>query len=125
MNKHIFTADAPSPIGPYSQAILSGNTLYCSGQIPIDPKTGTVCSGDIATQTRRVCENLKAVLRSVEMSFDDVVKTTCFITSMDDFTRFNDVYAEYFTSAPARSCVAAAQLPKGALVEIELVAKNT
>ena len=122
MNKPIFTDGAPNPIGPYSQAILCGNTLYCSGQIALDPKTGEFTGGDIAAQTRKVCENLGAVLRSVDMSFLDVVKTTCFITSMDDFAQFNAVYGEYFTFSPARSCVAVKELPKGALVEVELVA---
>ena len=122
MNKSIFTENAPSPIGPYSQAILAGGALYCSGQIAIDPKTGEFCPGDVADETRRVCENLGAVLRSVDMTYENVVKTTCFITSMDNFARFNEVYGEYFTCSPARSCVAVKELPKGALVEIEAVA---
>ena len=123
MNKPIFTADAPAPIGPYSQAVLAGKTLYCSGQIALDPKTGEFCPGAVEAQTRVVCENLKAVLRSVEMTFSDVVKTTCFLVNMDDFARFNAVYGEYFISSPARSCVAVKELPKGALVEVEMIAK--
>lgn len=122
MKKVIFTEDAPKPIGPYSQAIMVDNTLYCSGQIPIDPKSGEMIKGDVRAQTQKVIENISAVLSAAGLGFDDVVKTTCFLEKMSDFADFNDVYKDYFTSAPARSCVAAAALPKGALVEIEVIA---
>jgi len=119
----IETKQAPQAIGPYSQARMSGNYLFSSGQIPIIPQTGTVVEGGIASQTKQVMENLKQVLLAAEMSFNDVLKTTVFITNMDNFAAVNEVYGRYFTDKmPARSCVAVAGLPKGVLVEIELIA---
>ena len=118
----ILTPDAPQPIGPYSQAILAGNTLYCSGQIALDPHTGEMSDGDVTAQTERVCQNVAAVLKAAGRGFENVVKTTCFLADMADFAAFNAVFQRYFTSTPARSCVAARQLPKNALVEIEVIA---
>ena len=106
MKKVILTQSAPAPIGPYSQAILAGNTLYCSGQIALDAESGEFLNGTIEEQTQKCCENIKEVLKQAGYSFDDVVKTTCFLAHMADFTKFNEVYANYFTSKPARSCVA-------------------
>ncbi len=122
MNKIILTDKAPSPIGPYSQAYLTGNTLYCSGQIAIDPILGEFVGGTIENQTHKCCENVGALLAAAGFSFKDVVKTTCFLVNMSDFVKFNDIYGSYFVSNPARSCVAVKELPKGALVEIEVVA---
>ena len=122
MKKIIFTENAPAPIGPYSQAVLAGNTLYCSGQIPLCAKTGTTISGGITEQTEKVCQNIEAVLNAAGFGFKDVVKTTCFLISMGDFSEFNVVYEKYFISKPARSCVAVKELPKGVSVEIEVVA---
>lgn len=125
--KHIInTAKAPSPIGPYNQAIKSGHLLFTSGQIPIDPKTGDLVGGGIREQTIQVMENLKAVIECTGGTLADVIKTTVFLADMADFPEFNIVYAEYFVedSAPARSTVQVGALPKGALVEIELVAKT-
>ncbi len=122
-HKVIETPQAPKAIGPYSQGILHGGYLFTAGQIALDPVTGSLTGGDVKTQTRRVCENLKAVLTAAGLSFRDVVKTTVFLASMDDFPALNEVYAEYFGEVkPARSTVAVASLPKGARVEIELVA---
>jgi len=119
----IATDQAPKAIGPYSQAIKAGTLLYCSGQIPLDPATGTLVEGDIATQTRRVFANIDAILSAAGVSFDRVVKTTVFLADMNDFAAMNEVYATYFSSpAPARSTVAAAGLPKGARIEIEVIA---
>lgn len=120
--KVIYSENAPKPIGPYSQAILAGNTLYLSGQIPLDAVTGAIIGGDITTQTEQVIENISAVLTAAGVGFENVVKTTCFITTMDDFAAFNAVYEKYFVSKPARSCVAVSKLPKGALVEVEVIA---
>ncbi len=122
MKKIILTDKAPAPIGPYSQAYLCENTLYCSGQIAIEPKTGEFLNGNIEEQTEKVISNISELLTAAGFGFEDVVKTTCFLADMDDFVRFNEVYARYFVSKPARSCVAAKQLPKNALVEIEIVA---
>ena len=123
MRTAISTTDAPQAIGPYSQAVRAGNTLYASGQIPIDPATGAMVGGDIAAQTRRVFENIAGVLKAAGGSFDHVVKTTVFLADMNDFTAMNAVYAEYFTApAPARSTVQVARLPRDAKVEIEIVA---
>lgn len=121
--KKIHTPNAPAAIGPYSQAILVGDLLYTSGQIPINPATGNIEAKDIESQTEQVCKNLSAVLTEAGASFDNVIKTTCFLSNIADFTAFNAVYAKYFTSCPARSCVAVKDLPKGALVEVELIAK--
>ncbi len=122
MLKVISTEKAPKAIGPYSQAIAAGNTVYTSGQIPLDPQTGEVVGRNIAEQAERVMLNLKAVLEEAGASFDSIVKTTCFLADMADFAEFNSVYGRYITSAPARSCVAVKALPKGVLVEVEAVA---
>ena len=119
----IATNNAPKAIGPYSQAIACGNLLFTSGQIPLDPETGVIVGDEIKAQAERVMKNLAAVLEAAGTDFDHVLKTTCFLADMADFAAFNEVYARYITSAPARSCVAVAALPKGALVEVELVAE--
>lgn len=121
--KDIHTEKAPQAIGPYTQAKICGNMLFTSGQIPIDPATGNLVEGGIEEQTKRVCENLKAVLEAAGTSLDKVVKTNCFLKDIGDFAAFNAVYAEYFTGKPARSCVGGLQIPKGALVEVELIAE--
>lgn len=124
--KHIIqTENAPAPIGPYSQAVKCGHMLYTSGQIPIDPKTGTMVPGGVREQAIQVLENLKSVLEAAGCTFDDVIKTTVFLADMADFPAVNPIYAEYFgeENAPARSTVQVAGLPMGARVEIELVAK--
>lgn len=125
MNKIIFTEDAPNPIGPYCQAVLVGDTLYCSGQISLNPKSGELVSGGIIPETEMVCQNIKAVLAAAGLDFKNVVKTTCFLTDMKNFPEFNEVYAKYFISNPARSTVAVKELPKGVLVEIEVIAVLT
>ena len=122
MLKKIATENAPGAIGPYSQAIVCGNMLYTSGQIALDPATGTMVENDITAQTERVMKNLEAVLGAAGTSFDKVVKTTCFLADIADFAAFNAVYGKYITSAPARSCVAVKDLPKGGLVEVEVIA---
>ncbi len=122
MNKIISTDKAPKAIGPYSQAYLCGNTLYCSGQIAIDPETNTFIEGGIEEQTKLILKNIGALLESVGFSYKDVVKTTCFLADMNDFNVFNGLYEKSFISKPARSCVAAKSLPKNALVEIEVIA---
>lgn len=122
MRKTVSTPDAPAAIGPYSQAILCGNMLYTSGQIPLDPATGTVVGDNIRDQAEQVMKNLEAVLAAAGTSFDNAVKTTCFLADMADFAAFNEVYAAHITSAPARSCVAVKTLPKGVLVEVEVIA---
>jgi len=123
MHHKIQTISAPAAIGPYSQAILVGNLVFTSGQIPLNPETGLMEGDDIKTQTHRVCNNLAAVLSAAGSSLESVVKTVCFLQDMTDFAAFNEVYAQYFTQKPARSCVAVKALPKGALVEIEVVAE--
>ncbi|WP_027077541.1 RidA family protein [Maribacter antarcticus] len=124
MKKIINTDNAPAPIGPYNQAILSGNTLYISGQIPMDPKTGTLIEGDIKKETEQSMENLKAILTAAEMSFDHVVKSTIFLKDMHQFSKVNDVYGTYFDAetAPARETVEVANLPKFVNVEISMLA---
>ncbi|MDY3917504.1 MAG: RidA family protein [Candidatus Limivivens sp.] len=122
MNKIIATEKAPGAIGPYSQAMVAGNLLYSSGQIPLDPATGELVNGDIRAQAERVCQNLGAVLEAAGTGFENVVKTTCFLADMGDFAAFNEVYAKYFVSKPARSCVAVKTLPKNVLCEVELIA---
>ncbi|MBR2237705.1 MAG: RidA family protein [Prevotella sp.] len=123
MKKVISTTKAPSAIGPYSQAIQVGNLVYTSGQIPIDPATGVFVEGDIKEQTRQSLLNVKAVLEEAGLTMGDVVKTTVFMADMNDFVDMNAVYAEFFSEPyPARSAVAVKTLPKGALVEIEVVA---
>ena len=121
--KKIFTDKAPAAIGPYSQAMMVGNLLYTSGQIPINPTSGNIEACGIEAQTEQVCQNLGAVLKAAGASFDSVVKTTCFLADMADFAAFNGIYAKYFTSCPARSCVAVKTLPKNVLVEIEVIAE--
>lgn len=123
MSRTVYTKDAPEAIGPYSQAIVTGNLVYTSGQIPINPKSGNIEAIDIAGQTTQVCENLKAVLEIAGSNLEKVIKTTCFLQNMEDFAAFNEVYAKYFTGKPARSCVAVKSLPKGALVEVEVIAE--
>ena len=123
MNRKVHTDNAPAAIGPYSQAVVVGNLVFCSGQIPLDPKTGVLAGSGIAEQTHRVCQNLKAVLEAAGASLGAAVKTVCFLHDMADFAAFNQVYAQYFTEKPARSCVAVKDLPKGALVEVEVVAQ--
>lgn len=120
--KAITTERAPAAIGPYSQAIAAGEMLYSSGQIPLDPATGALVAGDITAQTEQVMKNLGAVLEAGGTGFDRVVKATCFLADMKDFAAFNAVYERYFISKPARSCVAVKQLPKDALVEVEVTA---
>ena len=120
----ITTSSAPAAIGPYSQAILSGNTLYASGQIPINPASGQIEARDIAAQTEQACKNVGEILKAAGMGFENVVKTTCFLSDIADFATFNEVYAKYFVSRPARSCVAVKDIPKGALCEIEITARS-
>ena len=123
MNERIFTAGAPAPIGPYSQAVRSGNELFCSGQIPLDPQTGELVAGDVSAQAERVLQNLGAVLSAAGLSFADVVKTTIYLADMNDFAAVNAVYGKYFgESKPARSTFAVAALPKGARLEIDCIA---
>src|SRR6059036_2271159 len=125
MNKIISTNEAPAAIGPYSQAARSGSFLFCSGQIPLDPKSGQIVSGDIATQTRRVMDNIAAILRAEGLTFDNVVKTTIFLTDLGDFQTVNETYGSYFKQdPPARSTVQVSALPKGANVEIEVIAAS-
>ena len=118
----IYTKNAPEAIGPYSQAIKVGNIVFTSGQIPIDPSTGNVEASTIEEQTEQVCKNLSSVLEAAGTSLSNVVKTTCFLSDMADFAAFNGVYAKYFVSKPARSCVAVKTLPKNVLVEVEVIA---
>lgn len=121
----IRTDKAPAPIGPYSQAILAGNELFCSGQIAIDPATGELTGNDAAAQAEQVLKNIGAILEAAQLSYADVVKTTIFLIDMNDFTSVNEVYAKYFDETkPARSTVAVAALPKNARVEIEAIAKK-
>jgi len=120
--KIIYTKDAPEPVGPYSQAILTGNMLYCSGQVPLDPVTGVIVGGTAAEQAEQVMRNISAVLSEAGLDFHHVVKATCFLKSMDDFVAFNSVYEKFFVSKPARSCVEVSRLPKDVLVEVEVVA---
>jgi 2-iminobutanoate/2-iminopropanoate deaminase len=123
MKKIISTSDAPGAIGPYSQAVRVGSTIYCAGQIPLDPKSGQIVAGDISMQTKRVLENIAAVLRAESLSFDSVVKTTIFLTDLGDFPIVNEIYGSYFKSQPpARSTIQVAALPKGANIEIEVIA---
>ena len=120
----IYTKNAPEAIGPYSQAVAVGNMVFTSGQIAINPESGNVEATDIKGQTEQVCKNLSAVLTAAGTSLEKVVKTTCFLAEMSDFSAFNEVYGSYFTSKPARSCVAAKALPKGVLVEVEAIAER-
>ena len=120
--KKVSTSSAPAAIGPYSQAIIYGNIVFTSGQIPINPATGDIENTTIEEQTEQVMKNLGAVLAEAGSSFDKAIKTTCFLANISDFVAFNGVYAKYFTSKPARSCVAVKDLPKNALVEVEVIA---
>src|SRR2546421_8819627 len=123
MKKIISTSEAPAAIGPYSQAVRSGRLLFCSGQIPLDPKSGQIVSGDIGAQTRRVLENIAAVLRAESLGFENIVKTTVFLTNLSDFQTVNEIYGSYFKKEPpARSTVQVPALPKGARIEIEAIA---
>ncbi len=123
MQEHIETKHAPAPIGPYSQAVRAGGFVFLSGQIPIDPDTGAIVEGDIAAQTRQVLKNLSAILEAAGSGIGKVVKTSIFLKNLDDFARFNQVYAEYLgDTRPARSTVQVVRLPKEVLVEIEAVA---
>ena len=121
--KKISTSSAPAAVGPYSQAVVSGGLVYTSGQIAIDPAVNTVEAGDIVGQTEQVMKNLGAVLEAAGSSFEKAVKTTCFLADMNDFAAFNEIYGKYFTSLPARSCVAVKTLPKNVLVEVEVIAE--
>jgi 2-iminobutanoate/2-iminopropanoate deaminase len=125
LNERIFTAGAPAPIGPYSQAVRSGKDVFCSGQIPLDPQTGELVAGDVSAQAERVLQNLGAVLSAAGLSFADVVKTTVYLADMNDFAAVNAVYETYFgESKPARSTFAVAALPKGARLEIDCIAST-
>ena len=123
MSEKISTKSAPAAIGPYSQAVKAGGFVFTSGQIALDPATGEIVAGGIAEQAERVMKNLEAVLAAAGTGFDRAVKTTCFLADIGDFAAFNEVYGRYITSSPARSCVAVKALPKGALVEVEVVAE--
>jgi 2-iminobutanoate/2-iminopropanoate deaminase len=123
MKKIIATTEAPAAVGPYSQAVRIGNFVFCSGQIPLDPKTAQIVQGDIKTQTQRVMENISAVLRAEGLTFENIVKTTIFLTNLGDFQTVNELYGSYFKSdPPARSTVQVSALPKEANVEIEVIA---
>ena len=124
MSSKVKTSKAPEAIGPYSQGLVVGNLIFTSGQIPLNPETGVLEGENITEQTHRVCKNLEAVLTAAGGSLKSVVKTVCFLADMADFVAFNEVYAQYFTEKPARSCVAVKDLPKGALVEVEVVAEK-
>ena len=121
--KKIATNNAPGAIGPYSQAVVCGNMLYTSGQIAIDPATGALAGDDIVTQTEQVMKNLGAILEAAGSSYEKTIKTTCFLAEIADFAAFNEIYGKYFSSKPARSCVAVKDLPKAALVEVEVIAE--
>ena len=123
MRETVYTKNAPDAIGPYSQAVKCGGLVFTSGQIAINPASGNVEAQTIEGQTEQICKNLAAVLEAAGTSIDKAVKTTCFLSDMADFAAFNEVYGRYFTSKPARSCVAAKQLPKGVLAEVEVIAE--
>ncbi len=118
----ISTNNAPAAIGPYSQAVKVGDLIFTSGQIPLDPATGTLVDGGISEQAEQIMKNLEAVLTAAGSGFEYAIKTTCFLADMNDFAAFNEVYGRYFVSKPARSCVAVKTLPKGALAEVEVIA---
>lgn len=120
--KKLVTDKAPAAIGPYSQGIIAGDFLFASGQIALDPATGEVVGNDIVAQTEQVMKNIGGLLEEAGLTYADVIKTTCFLDDMADFATFNEIYAKYFTEKPARSCVAAKQLPKGVLCEVEITA---
>ena len=123
MLKKISTDKAPAAIGPYSQGIIAGDFLFASGQIPIIPETGELTGGDIAVQAEQVMKNIGELLKEAGVSYENVVKTGCFLADMNDFAAFNEVYAKYFTGKPARSCVAVKTLPKNVLVEVDTIAE--
>lgn len=123
MSKIIYTKNAPDAIGPYSQGIVTGGLLFTSGQIAINPATGAVEAVTIEEQTEQVCKNLGALLAAAGTSYENVVKTTCFLADMGDFAAFNAIYGKYFVSKPARSCVAVKTLPKNVLCEVEVIAE--
>ena len=120
---YIATENAPAAIGPYSQAVVTGNLIFTSGQIALDPATGNVVEGGIKEQTEQIMKNLGAVLAAAGSSYDKAVKTTCFLADIADFAAFNEIYGKYFTSKPARSCVAVRDLPTGVLAEVEVIAE--
>lgn len=121
--KNVSTTNAPAAIGPYSQGYIVGNLVFSSGQIPVDPATGEVAGPDIAAQAEQSCKNVKAVIEAAGSDISKVFKTTCFLADMADFATFNSIYEKYFTSKPARSCVAVKTLPKNVLCEIEAIAE--
>ena len=121
--KKIATEKAPAAIGPYSQAVVVGNLVYTSGQIAIDPAVGDIVAQDVKGQTEQVMKNLGAVLEAAGSCYEKAIKTTCFLADIADFAAFNEIYGAYFTEKPARSCVAAKAVPKGALVEVEVIAE--
>ena len=123
MAEKIYTKNAPDAIGPYSQAVVCNGMVFTSGQIAINPATGNVEADNIEGQTEQVMKNLGAVLEAAGSSYDKAVKTVCFLAQMSDFAKFNEIYGKYFTSKPARSCVAVKELPKGVLVEVEVIAE--
>jgi 2-iminobutanoate/2-iminopropanoate deaminase len=126
MKKIISTSDAPQAIGPYSQGVRTGSIIYYSGQIPLDPKSGQIVSGDIAAQARRVMENIGGLLRAEGLDYDSIIKTTIFLADINDFQKVNEIYGSYFKQAPpARSTIQAGALPKGARLEIEVIAAAT
>ena len=122
--KLVNTPDAPAAIGPYSQGFITNGFFYSSGQVPLDPATGAVVGTTIEEQTEQVMKNLGALLKAAGVSYENVVKTTCFLADIADFAAFNEVYAKYFVSKPARSCVAVKDLPKGVLCEVEAIAEK-
>ena len=123
MSEKIYTKNAPDAIGPYSQAVVCNGMVFTSGQIAINPATGNVEAVTIQEQTEQVMKNLGAVLEAADSSYDKAVKTTCFLADMSDFAAFNEIYGNYFSSKPARSCVAVKELPKNVLVEVEVIAE--
>ena len=124
MNKQIQTENAPKAIGPYSQAIQSGSLLFVSGVMPIDPTSNTLVENTIEAQAKQIMKNIDGVLKAAGYTVDDVVKTTCFLSDINNFAAFNEIYGNYFTSKPARSCMAVKDLPKAALVEVEVIANK-
>lgn len=123
MLKKVATTGAPAAIGPYSQAVICGGLVYTSGQIAIVPESGNIEANDVVGQSEQVMKNLGEVLKAAGTSYEKAIKTTCFLADIKDFAQFNEVYGRYFTSKPARSCVAVKDLPKGALVEVEVIAE--
>jgi len=121
--KVVSTTKAPAAIGPYSQAMITGSLVFTSGQIPINPVSGEIIGTDITQQAEQVMKNLGEVLKEAGVSYDNAVKTTCFLDNMEDFAAFNEVYGKYFTGKPARSCVAVKTLPKNVLCEVEVIAE--